>query len=114
MNDGERARLIAIVTRRRKQLERLERDVLRVRNELADAELALTRFQHAVGKRKHVETSHLQTDAELRTGETCNAAGKALRRCKNARQGGGKVDELCGDAGRALRRCADAKKRIKR
>ena len=113
-------RLIALVSQRRKNLERLEQEVIRARQLVADAEMELARFQQGMRGQKKADTLHEAIPRETaatkaaRAGEsTCNAAGKALRKCKRARERGDSADTLCGEAGRALRRCAATKKRGK-
>ena len=99
-----------------KKLERLEQEVIKARKLVSGAEKELAHFQQAMRGRKRADTfleAIPQTAATkaARVGETCNAAGKALRKCKRARERGDSADKLCGEAGRALRRCAAAKKR---
>ena len=83
-----------------------------VRQKLADAELELERLQTRTKRSGHKPTQQPDT---LAIKATCNAAGKALRQCKRAKEKGAprgaQADELCGKAGRALKACADAKKR---
>jgi hypothetical protein len=116
MDESDHKGLVALVSQRRKKFERLEQQVEIMRRMLADAEMQLARLQQAMRGRKKADTLHdaiPQTAATkaARAGETCNAAGKALRMCKRAREQGDSADKLCGEAGKALRRCADAKKR---
>ena len=114
MDERNHERLIALVARRRKQLKRLEQQVLNARQLVLDAEMELKDATRGNSFNK-TDTLHTRTPPTAATKasrvETCKAASKALRACKRARERGVSADKLCGEAGRALRRCADAKKR---
>ena len=113
MDHREHARLAAVISRRRKQLARLEQEVVTVREQLARDEHKL---QSLLGAARDVDTVIIPASATKSNEviDTCNTASKALLKCKQSKERGGKADELCSDAGTALRRCADAKKRIKK
>lgn len=114
MYESDHKKPVALVSQRRKMLERLEQQVLNARKLVSDAEMELARFQQAMRGRKKADTEAIPQSVATkaaRAGERCNTAGKALRKCKRAREKGDSADQLCGDAGKALRRCADAKQR---
>ena len=114
MDHREHARLAAIIARRRKQLARLEQEVISVREQLARDELQL---QSLLGAARDVGNTEIILASATKSNEvkdTCNTASKALLKCKRSKERGGKADDICSNAGTALRRCADAKKKIKK
>ena len=113
MDHREHARLAAIIARRRKQLARLEQEVVTVREQLARDEHKL---QSLLGARDLGNTKILQVNAAKsnEVKDICNTASKALLKCKQSKERGGSANEICSGAGTALRRCADAKHKLKR
>ena len=114
MDHREHARLAAVISRRRKQLTRLEQEVINVREQLARDELQL---QSLLGATREVGNTEIIPASATKSNEvkdTCNTASKALLKCKRSKERGGKADDICSNAGTALRRCADAKKKIKK
>eukprot|EP00966_Prymnesium_polylepis_P203583 4716572-Prymnesium_polylepis.1 len=111
MDHREHARLAAIIARRRKQLARLEQEVVTVREQLARDEHKL---QSLLGARDVGNTKILQVNAAKsnEVKDTCNTASKALLKCKQSKERGGSANEICSGAGTALRRCADAKHKL--
>ena len=90
MDFREHARLAAIVSRRRKQLARLEQEVIALRKRLEDDENALKRLREY----------------------TCNAAGRALAQCAQAKRKGKEANNVCSAAATALQRCGKLKKEL--
>ena len=113
MDHREHARLAAIIARRRKQLARLEQEVVTVREQLARDEHKL---QSLLGARDVGNTKILQVNAAKsnEVKDICNTASKALLKCKQSKERGGSANEICSGAGTALRRCADAKHKVKK
>ena len=113
MDHREHARLAAIIARRRKQLARLEQEVISVREQLARDEHKL---QSLLGARDLGNTKILQVNAAKsnEVKDICNTASKALLKCKQSKERGGSANEICSGAGTALRRCADAKHKEKK
>ena len=89
--------MAATVSRRRQQLARLERQVIDVRKKLQAEEEELDILQQRIravpAAGKHA----------------CKVAGKALRKCVEAKQRGEPEDRSCSDAGKALRTCRKVK-----
>ena len=112
MDHREHARLAAIIARRRKQLARLEQEVINVREQLARDELQLqSLLARDVGNTEIIPASATKSNEVI---DTCNTAAKALLKCKQSKERGGNADEICSGAGTALRRCADAKHKVKK
>ena len=98
MDHREHARLAAIIARRRKQLARLEQEVVTVREQLARDEHKL---QSLLGAARDVGSTEIIQASATKSNEvkdTCNIASKALLKCKQSKERGGKADELCIDA----------------
>ena len=100
MDHREHARVAAIISRRRKQLSSLEEQVVSVRQKLEDDERELARLKDVSLNRPQQASAKLE----------CDAAAKALRKCRKAKGEGRASDQVCSDAGRSLKRCASAKK----
>jgi outer membrane protein TolC len=109
----EKARIAAIVSRRRAQLSRLERLITEVRKQLEADEQKLERVMKNNGPPPpEPPEPHVPPVPPVSTNlSECKLAGKALRRCAEARKGGGVADDECREAGKALRQCGIARGR---
>ena len=111
MDHREHARLAALIVRRRSQLARLEQEVIRVREQLANDEKELERLlrrsrpeDRAAANGPDVRQPSVEAEDKM----TCDAAARALHKCKSNRAD----REACSKAGRYLKRCADSKNKM--
>ena len=86
----EHARSAAIISRRRKQVVRLEEQLVEVRQRLADDLLALERMQSRAIVMQEEDDG------------ACNRSGKVLQQCRRR----GKDKDACSRAGLNLKRCS--------
>ena len=87
--EPEVARLVAMISRHRKQLADLEQQIIDVRQRLERDEHKLTQLKSMTS------TPILE----------CDAAARLLRKCAAAKREGQDMSPACSEAGKALKNC---------
>ena len=87
--EHEAARLVAMISRHRKQLAALEQQIIDVRQQLERDEHKLTQLK------RMTSTPILE----------CDAAARLLRKCATAKREGQDMNPACSEAGKALKNC---------
>ena len=103
--EPEVARLVAMISRHRKQLADLGQQIIDVRQRLERDEHKLTQLKSMTTHKKGQVVSDSTHILE------CDAAAKALGKCAKTKREGLVTDPACSEAGRTLKNCKSARRR---